>query len=100
MPRCHLFAQFHNGLIGRIVRTDIAKRSRDGTMPPESPKKQARPVVVLAGIGSEMVGFTLAGVALDWLIGSLPVFTAILTIGGLILAMGHLMRWANRRIAP
>ena len=69
-------------------------------MPPENPGKQARPVVALAGIGSEMIGFTLGGVVLDWLIGSLPVFTVILTVGGLILAMGHLMRWAKRRIEP
>lgn len=69
-------------------------------MPLENPGKQARPVVALAGIGSEMIGFTLGGVVLDWLIGSLPIFTVILTVGGLILAMGHLMRWAKRRIEP
>ena len=69
-------------------------------MPPERPVKQARPVVALAGIGSEMIGFTLGGVVLDWLVGSLPIFTVILTVGGLVLAMWHLMRWAKRRIEP
>ncbi len=69
-------------------------------MPPETPGKQTRPVVALAGIGSEMVGFTLAGVLLDWLIDSLPVFTIALTITGLVVAMWHLMRWAKRRIEP
>ena len=69
-------------------------------MPPESPSKQARPVVALAGIGSEMVGFTVGGVVLDRLIGSLPVFTVTLTVGGLVLAMWQLMRWAKRRVEP
>lgn len=64
------------------------------------PGKQSRPAVALTGIGSEMVGFTLGGVFLDWLIDSLPVFTVLLTITGLALAMWHLMRWAKRRIEP
>ncbi len=62
--------------------------------------KQSRPAVALAGIGSEMVGFTLGGVLLDSLIDSLPVFTVLLTITGLVLAMWHLRRWAQRRIEP
>ena len=69
-------------------------------MLPESGRKQTRPVVAMAGIGTEMVGFTLAGVLIDWLAGSLPVFTVLLTVGGLALAMYHLMIWAKRRSAP
>ncbi len=69
-------------------------------MLPEPARKQTRPVVAMAGIGTEMVGFTLAGVLIDWLAGSLPVFTVLLTVGGLALAMYHLMTWAKRRSAP
>lgn len=69
-------------------------------MLPEPARKQTRPVVAMAGIGTEMVGFTLAGVLIDWLAGSLPVFTVLLTVGGLALAMYHLMIWAKRRSAP
>ncbi len=68
-------------------------------MPPEPPRKQTRPVVAMAGIGSEMVGFTLAGVFIDWLAGTLPVFTVLLTVTGLAVAMWHLMIWAKRRSA-
>ena len=69
-------------------------------MPPESPRKQTRPVVALSGIGGEMVGFTLLGVFIDWLAGVLPVFTVLLTVTGLAVAMWHLMTWAKRRSAP
>ena len=69
-------------------------------MPPDRPGKQTRPVIALAGIGTEMVGFTLAGVLIDWLVGSLPVFTAALTVTGLVVAMWHLMKWSKARGAP
>ena len=69
-------------------------------MLPEPARRLTRPAVVMAGIGTEMVGFTLAGVFIDWLAGSLPVFTVLLTVGGLALAMYHLMTWAKRRSAP
>ena len=55
-------------------------------MLPEPARKQTRPVVAMAGIGTEMVGFTLAGVLIDWLAGSLPVFTVLLTVGGAVAA--------------
>ena len=66
-------------------------------MPPELTRKPSKPVVMLAGIGSEMVGFTLLGVFVDWLFGALPVFTVLLTVVGLALAMWHLMTWAKKR---
>ncbi len=69
-------------------------------MLPETTGKTTRPVVVLAGVGTEMVGFTLAGVFLDWLVGSLPVFTSLLTVGGLAVAMWHLAKWAKSRSRP
>ena len=73
---------------------------RDAKMPPENEGKRIRPVIALAGIGSEMVGATLAGVLLDWLMGSLPVFTGLFTVLGLALAMWHLSKWAKSRSLP
>lgn len=69
-------------------------------MPPERPGKKTRPVIALAGIGTEMVGFTLLGVLLDWWADSMPVFTALLTVTGLAVAMWHLMTWSKARGAP
>ena len=69
-------------------------------MPPESKGKPTPPALALAGIGSEMVGSTLAGVLLDWLIGSLPIFTVLLTVTGLAVAMWHLSKWAKARSRP
>lgn len=66
-------------------------------MPDVVPGKKGNAAVAMAGIGSEMVGFTLTGILLDYLIDSLPVFTVILTLGGLALAMGHLSKWAKAR---
>jgi F0F1-type ATP synthase assembly protein I len=56
-------------------------------MPPDR-----RPVtpVGFALIGSEMVGFTLLGVAIDWLAGTSPWATVTLTVLGLLAAMVHL----------
>ena len=69
-------------------------------MPDAVPGKKGNAAVAMAGIGSEMVGFTLCGILLDWLIGSLPVFTVILTLGGMTLAMWHLAKWAKARSRP
>ena len=69
-------------------------------MPPETGESKSRPVVALAGFGSEMVGFTLLGVFADWLAGSLPIFTVILTLAGMTLAFWHLSKWAKSRGRP
>ena len=69
-------------------------------MPDEPPAKRGNTAVAMAGIGSEMVGSTLAGVLLDWLIGSLPIFTVLLTVTGLAVAMWHLSKWAKARSRP
>ncbi len=69
-------------------------------MPDELPGKKGNTAVAMAGIGSEMVGSTLAGILLDYLIGSLPLFTVLLTVTGLALAMWHLSKWAKARSRP
>jgi F0F1-type ATP synthase assembly protein I len=62
-------------------------------MPPDR-----RPVtpVGFAVVGSEMVGFTLAGVAIDWLAGTIPWATVILTVLGLLAALMHLARMVKK----
>lgn|GEM_PF-3559039 len=66
-------------------------------MPDKPPGKKGNTAVAMAGIGSEMVGSTLLGVLLDYLIDSMPIFTVLLTVTGLALAMWHLAKWAKAR---
>lgn len=56
-----------------------------------------RPVspVGLAVVGTEMVGFTLTGLLIDWLAGWMPWATVTLTLLGLLAAMLHLVRLAQ-----
>ena len=70
---------------------------RDARMPDAAPGKKGNAAVAMAGIGSEMVGFTLGGILIDYLIGSLPMFTVIFTLAGMTLAMWHLSKWAKAR---
>ena len=61
-----------------------------------------RRVVSPAGfdvVGSEMVAFTLLGLGIDYLAGSMPWATVIFTILGLVAAMAHLIRMANSATA-
>jgi len=47
-----------------------------------------------AVVGSEMVGFTLVGVCLDYLTNGWPWGTASLTLLGVVVALWHLSRIA------
>jgi F0F1-type ATP synthase assembly protein I len=51
-------------------------------------------------VGSEMVSFTLFGLLIDYLIGSLPWATAGLTVLGVVVAFVHLVRMATRQKPP
>ncbi len=46
-------------------------------------------------IGSEMAGFTVVGVILDFALDTLPWFTIGLTILGFVLAFTHLIRMSK-----
>lgn len=78
------------------VAADAGISTMHDTMP-ESNATRFHPVLALSGIGMEMVGFTLLGVLIDWLANSLPIFTAVLTILGMVVAFWHLVSWSNRR---
>ena len=69
-------------------------------MPDKMPGKKGNTAIAMAGIGSEMIGSTLLGVLFDSLIGTLPLFTALLTVAGLAVAMWHLSKWAKARSRP
>jgi F0F1-type ATP synthase assembly protein I len=45
--------------------------------------------------GSEMVSFTVVGLALDYFLGTLPGFTIGLTLAGVVVAFRHLMLMAR-----
>lgn len=53
--------------------------------------------VGFAVIGSEMAGFTVAGVMIDWLAGTMPWATVGLTFFGFVAAFVHLTRIASRK---
>jgi F0F1-type ATP synthase assembly protein I len=53
-----------------------------------------------AAVGSEMVGFTLLGVLVDYLTHGWPWATAILTMVGVAVAVWHLSRLAKELGKP
>jgi F0F1-type ATP synthase assembly protein I len=52
------------------------------------------------GIGSEMAGFTVIGVILDLIIGSMPGFTIGLTLLGVVVAFIHLVQATRAKPGP
>jgi F0F1-type ATP synthase assembly protein I len=46
-------------------------------------------------VGSEMAGFTVVGVVLDFALDTLPWFTVALTILGFVVAFYHLIRMSR-----
>ena len=51
-------------------------------------------------IGSEMVSFTLVGLLLDYLLGTMPGFTVGLTVLGFVAAFTQLLRMAKKVSRP
>jgi F0F1-type ATP synthase assembly protein I len=61
-------------------------------------KSPASPLLIGYGlIGSEMAGFTVVGVGIDWLAGTTPWATVTLTLFGFVAAFVNLIRMANQR---
>ena len=48
--------------------------------------------VALAMLGSQMVGFTLAGIAIDYFAGTMPWLTVALTIVGFVAVFVQLVK--------
>jgi F0F1-type ATP synthase assembly protein I len=46
-------------------------------------------------VGSEMVSFTLLGLLLDYVLGTLPVLTVVITLVGVAVAFFHLIKMAQ-----
>lgn len=51
-------------------------------------------------MGSEMAGFTILGLVIDFAAGTMPWFTVGLTILGLVTVFMHLMRYAKSMNPP
>jgi F0F1-type ATP synthase assembly protein I len=66
---------------------------------PMPPDRRVVSPVGFALVGMEMVGFTVVGVLIDWLAGSAPWATAILTILGMLAAMTHLIQLVKKGTA-
>ncbi len=66
---------------------------------PEERRGRAAPWGLLVA-GSEMVSFTLAGLVVDYLLGTLPVFTVGLTLLGVPAAFFLLVRLSRPAAGP
>ena len=64
-------------------------------MPADPPSNGPRMPVALMVAGSEMVSFTLLGLLLDYLLGTMPWFTVVLTLLGLVAAFFMLIRMSK-----
>ncbi len=60
---------------------------------PNTPPSSPRPLPVgLLVVGSEMASFTIVGLLIDYAAGTMPVFTVILTLLGVVAAFVHLVQ--------
>lgn len=64
-------------------------------MPADPPANGPRAPMVFMTAGSEMVSFTLLGLLLDYVLGTMPGFTVGLTLLGVVAAFFQLMRMAK-----
>lgn len=69
-------------------------------MAADRPPGGRRLPVGLMAVGSEMAGFTIVGVILDFALDTLPWFTIGLTIFGFVIAFYHLIRMAKAMSRP
>jgi F0F1-type ATP synthase assembly protein I len=61
---------------------------------PSSSSGKRLPIGLMVA-GSEMASFTIAGLVVDYLLGTMPGFTVGLTLLGLIAAFYHLVKMAQ-----
>jgi F0F1-type ATP synthase assembly protein I len=66
----------------------------------DRPSRGPRLPIGLMAIGSQMVGFTVLGIVLDYLLGSMPAFTIGLTLLGFVAAFVQLIRFTRAKFGP
>ncbi len=66
-------------------------------MKPARPEHRAVSPFAFAVLGMEMAGFTITGVLLDWLFGSMPWATVALTLLGVVAAFVHLAQMVRKK---
>lgn len=68
---------------------------------PGDPTAKPKPIPMgLLVVGSEMASFTLVGVLVDYLAGTMPVFTVLLTLLGVAAAFYHLILMVKPKASP
>ena len=65
-------------------------------MPDGQNKSVVSPLVGYGLIGSEMAGFTVLGLGIDWAAGTTPWATVFLTLFGFVAAFVHLTRMVRK----
>ena len=58
------------------------------------PRRKSMPIA-FAVLGTQMVGFTIAGIAIDYVAGTMPWLTITLTILGFVVVFAQLMKLAQ-----
>lgn len=66
----------------------------------DQPSPKPNLPIQLFVVGSEMVSFTIAGLLIDYALGSMPWATVILTVLGMVAAFLHLVRMVNLKGRP
>ena len=64
-------------------------------MPADPPPSGKRLPIGLMVAGSEMASFTILGLLLDFVLGTMPGFTIGLTLAGLFIAFFHLVKMSQ-----
>ena len=59
-----------------------------------TPQRRPMPIALLV-LGSQMVGFTLAGIAIDYFADTMPWLTIVLTILGFVIVFVQLVKLAQ-----
>jgi hypothetical protein len=74
---------------------ESSRPKSDSLMPDDPPSNGPNMPLGYFVAGSEMVSFTVVGLALDYVLGSLPGFTIGLTIVGVVVAFWHLVKMSQ-----
>ncbi len=61
----------------------------------DQPSPKPNLPIQLLVVGSEMVSFTIAGLLIDYALGSMPWATVVLTVLGMLAAFAHLVQMVN-----
>jgi hypothetical protein len=93
--RCRLTLHLSSAQYAFVPQLVIVRELDIFPMPADPPTNGPRVSMGFLAIGSEMVSFTLLGLLLDYLLGTMPGFTIGLTLLGVVAAFFFLIRMSQ-----